>query len=59
MISLKEGIQFILKGANSVNSAQLTLGSIDFNLDSLDKQESYEVEIEIPGLEDKNNTVDG
>ena len=59
MISLKEGIQFTLKEANSVNSAQLTLGSIDFNLDSLDKQESYEVEIEIPGLEDKNNTVDG
>ena len=46
-----------MKGANSDNGEQYTLGSIDFNLDSLDKQESYEVEIEIPELEDKNNTV--
>ena len=57
MTSLKEAIQFSLKGANSDNGEQFTLGSIDFNLDSLDKQESYEVEIEIPELEDKNNTV--
>ena len=57
MTSLKEAIHFSLKGANSDNGEQFTLGTIDFNLDSLDKQESYEVEIEIPELEDKNNTV--
>ena len=57
MTSLKEAIHFSLKGANSDNGEQFTLGTIAFNSDSLDKQESYEVEIEIPELEDKNNTV--
>lgn len=55
--SLRDEFTFTLFGIKPDNEIETTIGKVNFPLVQIEKQESYEIEIDIPDFNDQTNTI--